>query len=50
MAGRQVKLLVAGEGSFEEELRRRAQSLPEGSVVFAGFVSEVEGALGAMDV
>lgn len=48
--GRQVKLLVAGEGSFEEELRRRAQNLPEGSVVFAGFVSEVEGALGAMDV
>lgn len=48
--GRGVKLLVAGEGGFEEELRRRAAALPEGSVVFAGFVSEVERALGAMDV
>jgi len=48
--GRRVKLLVAGEGGFEPELRRRAAALPAGSVVFAGFVSEVEGALGAMDV
>lgn len=48
--GRNVKLLVAGEGTYEEELRRRAQALPAGSVHFAGFVSDVEKALWAMDL
>ena len=48
--GRNVKLLVAGQGSYEEELRRRAAALPEGSVHFAGFVRDVERALWAMDV
>lgn len=48
--GRSVKLLVAGAGSFEEELRRRCATLPAGTAVFTGFVREVAGALGAMDV
>ena len=47
--GRPIKLLVAGSGPFEEELRRRARTLPEGTVVFAGFVTDVERAFGAMD-
>ena len=48
--GRPVKLLVAGQGSFEDELRRRSQRLPEGAVVFTGFVEQVRRVLGAMDV
>ena len=48
--GRRVKVLVAGQGSFEAELRRRSRALPEGTVVFTGFVEQVERVLGAMDV
>jgi len=49
--GRPVKVLIAGDGSEVENLRRQADStLPAGSVVFAGFVTRVEEALGAMDV
>ena len=48
--GRPIRLLVAGEGDFLPEVRRRAAALPPGSVVLAGFVREVERALWAMDV
>ena len=48
--GRKVKLLVAGEGSQEQNLRLRALSFPQGSVFFTGFVQDVEKALWAMDV
>ena len=45
-----VRLLVAGEGSYLPILKKEAASLPEGSVVFAGFVKDVKKALWAMDV
>lgn len=48
--GRPVKMLVAGQGPYEDELRLRSLQLPEGAVVFAGFVTQVEKAFGAMDV
>lgn len=48
--GRPVKLLVAGTGPYEDELRLRSLELPHGTVVFAGFVTDVEKAFGAMDV
>lgn len=48
--GRSVKMLVAGEGPYEDELHLRSVGLPRGTVTFAGFVSQVEQALGAMDV
>lgn len=48
--GRPIKLLVAGVGSFEDELHLRSLTLPQGTVVFTGFVTDVEQALGAMDV
>ena len=48
--GYPIKMLVAGAGPYEEELRRQAADLPEGTVIFAGFVTEVEKAFGAMDV
>ncbi len=45
-----AKLLVAGEGRHLQALRDRSKSLPQGTVYFAGFVNQVEVALGAMDV
>ena len=48
--GRAVKILIAGDGSEAEELRRQAKSMFSGSVIFGGFVTRVEEALGAMDV
>ena len=48
--GRPVRLLVAGEGSYLEQVRQMASALPPGTVVLAGFVREVERALWAMDV
>lgn len=48
--GRPVRLLIAGQGEYLEEVRRRAGALPEGSVVLAGFIQEVERVLWAMDV
>lgn len=48
--GRPVKLLVAGEGSQEHQLRLRALSFPQGSVFFTGFVEDVRKALWAMDI
>ena len=49
-AGRPIKMLIAGEGPFEDELRMRSLLLPQGVVIFAGFVTQVERAFGAMDV
>lgn len=48
--GRPIKLMVAGTGPFEEELRFRSLALPPNTVVFTGFVTQVERAFGAMDV
>ena len=48
--GRKVKLLVAGEGSQEHQLRLRALTFPPGTVFFTGFVEDVRRALWAMDV
>lgn len=45
-----VKLLVAGDGSYLEEFQKKTKALPEKTVHFTGFVSEVEQVLGAMDV
>lgn len=48
--GRRVKVLAAGAGSSEEALRRQAQALPPGTVIFPGFVERVEEVLWAMDI
>lgn len=50
--GRQVKLLIAGAGSYEEELRREAaaRKLDGGPVRFLGFQSDVAGFLSVLDV
>ena len=48
--GRPVRVLAAGEGAYLDALREKASALPEGAVVFAGFVRDVEQALWAMDV
>ena len=47
--GRRVKILLAGTGGGEADVRRQAETLPPGTVVFAGFVEQVERALWAMD-
>ena len=49
-SGRNVKVLVAGEGSYEQTLRMKALNLPKGNVYFTGFVEDVEKVLWAMDV
>ena len=48
--GRRVKLIIAGSGSYESELRRKAAAFPEGTVVFAGFISDISRILSVMDV
>ena len=48
--GHRIKVLVAGEGRDLARLRERAKAFPEGTVHFAGFVRDVERALGCMDV
>ncbi len=49
--GRQVKLLIAGEGAFEEELRREAARLGlEAAVRFLGFQSDVAKFLSVLDL
>ncbi len=46
-----VRLLIAGDGEQAEELKRLAeQTCPEGSVVFAGWVSDMASFYGAIDV
>ncbi len=47
--GYPIRLLVAGEGDFLPQLREEAQSLSD-VVHFAGFVSQVDEVLAAMDV
>lgn len=48
--GLPVKLVIAGAGTYEEELRKKAADFPKGSVVFAGFISDVSKILSVMDV
>lgn len=48
--GRKVKVLIAGAGRGEADLRLRAAAFPPGTVVFAGFVEDVERVLWAMDL
>ena len=49
--GRQVKLLIAGSGTYEEELRREAAARRlEPQVRFLGFQSDVAGFLSALDL
>ncbi len=48
---RGVKLIIAGEGSYAEELKRRCETLTEsGYIVFAGFIDDVSRVLPVMDV
>lgn len=49
-SGHPVRLLVAGDGSYMSALKEQAKELPEGAVVFAGFVRDVKKALWAMDL
>ncbi|MBP3319502.1 MAG: glycosyltransferase family 4 protein, partial [Ruminiclostridium sp.] len=49
--GKTVKLLVAGTGGYESEVRERCKTLElEGQVVFLGFVSDVAPILSLLDV
>ena len=49
--GRSFKIIVAGTGSFEDEVKRRAHNLGvEGFLLFTGFVSDVPGLLSILDV
>lgn len=48
--GRPVRLLVAGEGGYLPQLMALAKHLPPGTVIFPGFIQDVEQALWAMDV
>lgn len=48
--GRRVKVLIAGAGNDLDRIRRKAEDLPQGTTVFAGFLTQVERALWAMDL
>ena len=49
--GRDIRVLVAGTGSGEDELRRLCRTLElEDTVIFAGFVPQVPDVLGLMDL
>jgi glycosyltransferase involved in cell wall biosynthesis len=49
--GRRVKILIAGTGAFEEEIKRKTAELGlDGSVVFLGFVKDVAPLYGMLDV
>ena len=48
--GRRVKVLIAGDGTDLPAMREKAKTLPEGTVVFTGFLDQVEKALWAMDL
>lgn len=49
--GRKIKILVAGSGTCESELKKRAKELNvEDMVVFLGFVSDVPAFLSVLDV
>ncbi len=49
--GRSVKLIIAGTGTFETQVRLRTRELGlEDSVIFTGFVEDVSQVLSAMDL
>lgn len=48
--GRRLKLLIVGDGSDRETLRRRAEAFPAGTVVLPGFRGDVARMLWCMDV
>lgn len=49
--GCDIKLLIAGTGSFEDEVRARAKELEvTDSVIFCGFVEDVPGLMRILDV
>lgn len=48
--GLPVRLIIAGTGSYEEELKKAAAAFPEGTVVFAGFIRDISQILAVMDV
>lgn len=54
--GRKIKLAVAGTGTYEDTFKARVsemvaeKKLPEGTVIFAGFISKIERILAIMDV
>lgn len=48
--GLPVKLVIAGTGTYEEELRKKAGKFPKGSIAFAGFISDISKILAVMDV
>ena len=48
--GLPVKLIIAGTGSYEDGLKKKAAEFPPGTVVFAGFVRDISGILAVMDV
>lgn len=49
--GIKVKLLVAGTGDYEDEIRKKTAELGiDGSVIMAGFVSDVTGIMNVLDL
>lgn len=49
--GRKIKILIAGTGSYEEEIKKRLQDLAlENTVIFLGFVTDVASLLNILDV
>ncbi len=49
--GRNIKLIIAGTGSFEDEVKKRTKQLElEDAVVFTGFLDDVAPVLSIMDV
>lgn len=49
--GRQIKVLVAGIGAYENEVKKRAKELGlSDNIVFAGFVTDVAALLSILDV
>ena len=49
--GKNIKVLIAGTGAYEEELKRyTAEKQMEDTIIFAGFVSDVRRILGVMNV
>lgn len=51
VSGRQVKLIIAGTGSFKETVKQKAQNLGIGSeVIFTGFIEDVTATMNILDV
>lgn len=50
-SGRHIKLIIAGTGGYEEEVRRKASELGvKDNVIFAGFIKDVSDVLSILDV